>query len=130
MSTLAPVSAPTPALGGPALRAFFAVAHAWRLTEADQRAVLGHPSAAQWSQWQTEGATEVDEVALVRISHVLAIYRALHTLFPQAAQADAWLQRPNQAPGFAGRSAAQRLGSGELSDLVAVRRHLDAQVNG
>jgi len=37
------------------------------------------------------------------------------------------MRRPNTAAPFAGRSALERMTGGDISDLYAVRRFLDAQ---
>ena len=62
-----------------------------------------------------------------RISYLLGIYKALQMLFPEPAQADAWVKKPNQAPLFGGRSALERMLGGQVADLYVVRQYLDAQ---
>ena len=61
-----------------------------------------------------------------RVSYVLGIYRALHTIFPDQEQADGWLRRPNASALFKGRPALVLMCSGRLEDLASVRAHLDA----
>jgi len=63
-----------------------------------------------------------------RISYVLGIYGALHSLFVDAGQADGWIKRSNLAPLFCGCSALERMLAGHVADLYLVRRHLDAQL--
>ena len=58
---------------------------------------------------------------------MLGIYKALRILLPPDESADAWIRKPNAAPLFGGRSALERLVSGNVSDLYEVRRYLDAQ---
>jgi hypothetical protein len=65
-----------------------------------------------------------------RISYVLGIYKALQVLLPDAAAADGWVRRPNAAPPFGGRSALERMLSGNVADLFLVRQYLDAQRAG
>lgn len=55
---------------------------------------------------------------------MLGIFNALSILFPAAAQADAWLRRPNTAPIFGGRSALDHLMSANVADLYVVRSYL------
>lgn len=64
---------------------------------------------------------------LERISYILGIYKALHLLFADRAQADGWVRRPNAALMFGGRSALERMLAGDVADLHAVRQYLDAQ---
>jgi hypothetical protein len=61
------------------------------------------------------------------LSYLLGIYKALQLLFKEPAAADAWLRRPNDAPLFGGRSALDRMLSGQVSDLFLVRQYLDAE---
>ncbi|MGZ5042379.1 MAG: MbcA/ParS/Xre antitoxin family protein, partial [Usitatibacter sp.] len=64
---------------------------------------------------------------LERISYVLGIYKALQMLLPSDEAADAWIRKPNAAPLFGGRSAIERMLSGNVADLYEVRRYLDGQ---
>ena len=62
-----------------------------------------------------------------RISYLLGIFKALELLFPDPTRADAWIRRANDAAPFGGRSALDRMLSGNVSDLFVVRSYLDAQ---
>jgi hypothetical protein len=122
-----PQSLPVDELGGPALRSFFAMADHWNLRVADQRKLLGDPPESTFYKWkrQQDGALARD--VLERISYLLGIWKNLQILFPDTAQADAWLHKPNQASLFGGHSALQRMLSGNVADLYVVRQYLDAQ---
>lgn len=65
---------------------------------------------------------------LERISLVVGIYGALHTLFPDREQADTWIHRTNHAAGFDGRSASELMAEGQLAGLQAVRAYLERQI--
>lgn len=52
---------------------------------------------------------------------------ALRTLFRIG---DAWIRKPSDAPLFGGRSALDRMLSGQVADLFVVRRHIDARRGG
>jgi hypothetical protein len=125
---------PTPAdrqLSGPALRAFFRVATLWGLDTAQERTLLGNPPASTFFKWKKEPqAANLSRDVLERISYVLGIFKALQILLPDAARADAWLTRPNDAPLFRGQSALERMLGGNVSDLFVVRQYLDAQRGG
>jgi hypothetical protein len=114
-------------LGGPALRAFFALAERWKLRAAEQRTLLGEPPESTYFKWkkQQEGALSRDVIE--RISYLLGIWKDLQILFPDPAQADAWVRKPNDAPLFGGQSALDRMLSGNVADLYVVRQYLDAQ---
>ena len=115
------------ALAGPALRAFFRLAEAWKLRIAEQRRLLGDPAESTFYKWKRAQEGTPGRDTLERISYLLGIWKALQILFPDPAQADAWLHRPNQAPPFGGRSALERMLSGNVADLYVVRQYLDAQ---
>ena len=125
-----PATRPVRDLSGPALRAFFRIAEAWRLSAAQERALLGNPPSSTFFKWKKDQAGNVSRDVLERISYVLGIYKALQILFPEAARADAWVGRPNTAPLFQGQSALERMLGGNVSDLFVVRQYLDAQRGG
>ena len=55
------------------------------------------------------------------------IYKSLQILIPDARAADEWVRKPNAAPPFGGRSALERMLSGQVADLYVVRQYLDAE---
>jgi len=111
----------------PALLAFVGIAKAWSLTEAEQSAILGQPMNAVLAALNEDGVSELRPDTLERVSYVLGIYRALHTIFPNQQQADRWVSRPNTAVLFEGAPALALLCSGRAADLAAVRQYLEAQ---
>ncbi|MEO8137379.1 MAG: MbcA/ParS/Xre antitoxin family protein [Betaproteobacteria bacterium] len=122
-----PVATPASAPGGPALRAFFAIAEQWGLRIAEQRQLLGDPPESTFYKWKREREAVLGRDVLERISYLLGIYKSLQILFPDPERADAWVRRPNTAPTFSGQSALQRMLSGNVADLYVVRQYLDAQ---
>jgi hypothetical protein len=122
-----PHALPVDELGGPALRSFFGLADRWNLRIADQRKLLGDPPESTFYKWKRQQAGAPGRDTIERISYLLCIWKNLQILFPDTAQADAWLHKPNQAPLFGGHSALQRMLSGNVADLYVVRQYLDAQ---
>lgn len=114
-------------LAAPALRTFFRLAERWNLRVAEQRRLLGDPPESTFYKWKRERDGTLSRDTLERISYLLGIFKALAILFPQADRADAWLRKPNTAPAFGGKSALERMLSGNVADLYAVRQYLDAQ---
>ncbi|HEU0153524.1 MAG TPA: MbcA/ParS/Xre antitoxin family protein [Arenimonas sp.] len=127
---IAPDTPPLADAGGAALRAFFRIAEAWGLKGTEARRLLGDPPESTFYKWkkQQDGAPGRD--VLERISYLLGIFKALAILFPEPARADAWIRRPNSAGPFGGRSALERMLSGNVADLYVVRSYLDAQRGG
>ncbi|MCF3468840.1 antitoxin Xre/MbcA/ParS toxin-binding domain-containing protein [Stenotrophomonas maltophilia] len=112
-------------LAGPAIRAFAQIADAWSLTEQEQSAILGQSKEVAFAS--LHAGVDLHPETFERISHVLAIYRALHTIFPSRLQADVWIRRPNTAEVFKGNPALLLMCSGRLEDLSLVREYLNSQ---
>ena len=118
---------PAEPLAAPALRSFFRLAEAWKLRAAEQRRLLGDPPESTFYKWKREQDGSLGRDTLERISYLLGIWKSLQILFPDPAQADAWLHKPNAASLFGGHSALKRMLSGNVADLYVVRQYLDAQ---
>ncbi len=113
--------------GGAGLRAFANIAEAWGLTVAEQLKLLGIASRSTFFKWRREREPRLPQDTLERLSYLLGIYKALQILLPDARAADEWVRRPNDAPPFGGRSALERMLSGQVADLYVVRQYLDAE---
>jgi uncharacterized protein (DUF2384 family) len=122
-----PPPEPLRALGAPGLRAFARIAELWQLSVAEQMRLLGVRSRSTWFKWRKDPAVQLPQDTLERLSYLLGIYKALQLLFKEPQAADAWLRRPNDAALFGGRSALDRMLSGQVSDLFLVRQYLDAE---
>ena len=112
-------------LTGPALRTFFRIANAWKLKEHEQMRLLGLDNRSTFQSWKRGAVAAIPKDALERISYVMGIYKGLHILLPQSA--DDWVRKPNKSPVFGGRSALDRMASGNVADLYLVRQYIDAQ---
>lgn len=109
------------------LRAFIRIAGLWGLTVDEQLILLGAPPRSTFFSWRkSPERANLSRDTLERISNILGIYKALQILFPEPSAADAWVRKPNAAAPFAGRPALDRMLAGNVSDLNAVRRYLDA----
>ncbi len=106
-----------------AKRAFFRIMDAWDVTDVDARILLGQPSRTTLYAWKKGEGGDFSHDTLERVSYVLGIYKALQLLFPNPAQADAWMNKPNDA--FGGRSALAHAMGGRVVDLAHIRRYLD-----
>ncbi len=113
--------------GGAGLRAFTHIAERWGLTVADQLSLLGIASRSTFFKWRREREPRLPQDTLERLSYLLGIYKALQILLPDPQAADEWVRKPNNAPPFGGRSALERMLSGQVADLFIVRQYLDAQ---
>ena len=117
-------------MSGPALRTFFRIAAAWKLSVDEQMTLLGLTTRSTYFKWKKGEDAILPKDTLERISYILGIYKALQILLPDPAAADAWVRQPNDAPTFAGGSALDRMLSGRVADLYVVRQYLDAERSG
>ena len=125
MATAAAKTIDRKGLTGPALRTFFNIADAWDLNEGEQMAILGLDSRSTLQNWKRGEVAALPKDALERISYVMGIYKGLQILVPQTA--DKWVRKPNKARLFAGKSALDRMMSGNVADLYVVRQYIDGQ---
>src|SRR5690349_15578427 len=114
-------------LGGPGLRAFVNIAEAWGLNIAEQLQLLGIGSRSTFFKWRRETAPRLPRDTLERLSYLLGIYKSLQILLPDPKAADEWVRKPNDAAPFGGRSALDRMLSGQVADLYVVRQYLDTE---
>lgn len=106
---------------------FLALADRWGLNVDEQLKLLGNPARSTYFKWKKDGSALPDD-ARERLSNLLAVYKALEILFPQAEHAEGWLSRPNRF--FQGRTAMDVMLDGHLADILKVRAYVDAQRGG
>ncbi|MGH6947770.1 MAG: MbcA/ParS/Xre antitoxin family protein [Kiloniellales bacterium] len=118
-------------LSGPGLRTFLDIAGLWGLSEAERLMVLGLPGRSTYFGWIARARDGRDLVlpvdALLRISGVLGVHKALRILFGDSTEdALAWLRGPHDAPQFGGQPPMALLVNGTQDGIMLVRRYLDA----
>ena len=119
----------TPAAAEAALRTFWRLADAWKLTTAEQTTLLGVARTTLY-QWKAGRVGPLDRHVLERLSYLFGIYAALQILLPVSERANEWIRKPNTAPFLAGASALDRMLGGQVADLFLVRQYLDAERGG
>ena len=87
-------------------------------------------ASSTFYKWKGGDVTTLPQDVLERISYIFGIYSALQVLLPKPEAADGWIKKPNTAPLFGGKSALDRMLSGQVADLYVVRQYLDAQRGG
>lgn len=105
-------------------RAFVNLADRWGLTDDQAAVLLGDISVRTFRRWKAGnlGRAGVDTAA--RLSNLMGIHKALRLLFKEPTRGYGWIKRPNDA--FGGQSALDIMLHGQLTDLMRVRRYLDA----
>jgi hypothetical protein len=117
-------------LASAGLKAFFRLADLWHLSTPEQMTLLGLSARSTFFHWRRTPPAVLPKDSLERISYLLGIYKALQILLPNEQAADQWVRQPNDAPLLGGRSALDRMLSGNVADLFLVRQYLDAQRGG
>ena len=112
---------------GAMLRAAVQLFGKWRLTD-DQSAVLLDLPLRTYRRWKAGDAGRIDRDKRARLSYLMGINKALRLIFREAERGYGWIKAANAA--FGGASALQVMLGGELTDLMRVRRYLDAERGG
>lgn len=113
-----------------AAHTFENIVSAWGLRQKEAMALLGYDDSTRstYYRWKKDPAcVNLPKEKLERLSYIFGIYKALQVLLPNSDSADGWIKKPNTAPLFNGKSALDRMLSGNVSDLYVVRQYLDAQ---
>lgn len=116
-----------------ALRTFFNIVRDWKLNSEQAMALLGFDERTRstFFKWKREPeSARLTKEKLERLSYIFGIYKDLQILLPRPESAHQWIHRPNDATPFGGRSALDRMLSGNVADLYVVRQYLDAQRGG
>jgi uncharacterized protein (DUF2384 family) len=111
-----------------AIRAFFSLVSHWKLRDEDARGLLGGISNGSFYQLKRTAKT-LDQDKLTRISLLVGIFKALNILY-STKLADAWVERPNTNPIFAGQSPLNYMLKGGVPSMMRVRQLLDARRGG
>ena len=96
----------------------------WDLTD-EQAATLLDMPVRTYRRWKAEGPGRISRDGAARLSNLMGIHKALRIIFSEDRRGYAWIKADNAA--FAGASALDIMLGGELTDLMRVRRYLDAE---
>ena len=99
----------------------------WELTD-EQAATLLDMPVRSFRRWKAEGPGRISRDGRARLSNLMGIHKALRIIFSEPQRGYAWVRAGNSA--FAGASAIDVMLGGELTDLMRVRRYLDAERGG
>ena len=99
----------------------------WDLTD-EQAATLLDMPVRTYRRWKADGPGRASRDGRARLSNLMGIHKALRIIFSEPQRGYAWVKACNTA--FAGSSALEVMLGGELTDLMRVRRYLDATRGG
>jgi hypothetical protein len=94
----------------------------------DQATTLLDLPRRTFARWKAGGVGRIGRDGRARLSNLMGIHKALRIVFNEPPRGYAWIKAPNDA--FGGRSALDIMFGGELTDLMRVRRYLDAERGG
>lgn len=118
-------------VAGVLLGTIFRIFDAWGVTGAQQMKLLGLINEKTLYNWKKHPEkAKLSPDLIERASYILGIYKALQILFPTAENADGWMTTGNDNPMFNGQRPLERMLTGYMTDLAAVRFHLDAVRGG
>ncbi|MBT2134142.1 DUF2384 domain-containing protein [Croceibacterium sp. LX-88] len=99
----------------------------WGLTD-EQAATLLDMPVRTYRRWKAEGPGRVSRDGRARLSNLMGVHKALRIIFAEPQRAYGWIRAANAA--FGGASALDVMLGGELTDIMRVRRYLDAERGG
>ena len=99
----------------------------WELTD-EQAATLLDMPVRSFRRWKADGPGRITRDGCARLSNIMGIHKALRINFSEAQRGYAWIKAGNAV--FAGSSALDVMLGGELTDIMRVRRYLDATRGG
>ena len=99
----------------------------WKITDEQAATLLGLP-VRTYKRWKAGDLGRITRDGKARLSNIMGIHKALRIIFSEPQRAYTWIKAPNTA--FGGRTAFDIMLGGELTDLMRVRRYLDAERGG
>lgn len=106
-------------------RATVALFQRWDLPDNQAAILLGDISVRTFQRWKDGEYGRVGIDLAARMSNLLGIHKALRLLFVDKERGYGWVRRASDD--FAGHSALEIMLGGQITDLMRVRRYLDAQ---
>lgn len=99
----------------------------WNITD-DEAAILLDLPVRTYRRWKAGDLGRLDRDGKARLSNIIGIHKALRIIFREPQRSYAWIKAPSAA--FGNRTALDIMLGGELTDLMRVRRYLDAERGG
>lgn len=110
--------------GGAMLRAVFNLFGKWDITDEEAAVLLDLP-VRTYRRWKAGQPGRLDRDMKARLSNLLGIHKALRIIFSEPDRTYVWIKAQNTA--FGDRSALDVMLGGDLTDLMRVRRYVDAE---
>jgi hypothetical protein len=136
MTVLLPVTTDAPEFSGAPItdaeaeamfRAALDLFRLWRLRDEEAALLLDLP-VRTFARWKSGAIGRIGRDGKARLSNLMGIHKALRLIFREPQRGYDWIDAPNEA--FGGRSARDVMTGGDLTDIMRVRRYLDAERGG
>jgi len=127
VNTSPPEFSPTPITDEEAAAMFRAALNLfrlWNITDEEAAILLDLP-VRTYRRWKAGDLGRLDRDGKARLSNIMGIHKALRIIFREPQRSHTWIKAPNAA--FGNRTALDIMLGGELTDLMRVRRYLDAE---
>lgn len=96
----------------------------WEVSDAEAAVLLDLP-ARTYARWKAGEIGRLGRDGKARLSNLMGMHKALRLIFREPERGYRWIKAANSA--FGDRSALEVMLGGELTDLMRVRRYLDAE---
>lgn len=113
--------------GGAMFRAALNLFRRWDVSD-EQAATLLDLPVRTYRRWKAGEIGRLDRDKKARLSNLMGIHKALRLIFVEPQRGYDWMSKANDA--FGDRSALDVMLGGELTDLMRIRRYLDAERGG
>lgn len=105
-------------------RAALSLFQLWGIADEQGARLLDLP-VRTYRRWKAGEIGRIGRDGRARLSNLMGIHKALRITFAERQRGYQWIKAPNTA--FGGQSALEVMLGGELTDLMRVRRYLDAE---
>ncbi|ALI54137.1 MbcA/ParS/Xre antitoxin family protein [Celeribacter marinus] len=110
--------------GGAMLRAVLNLFGKWDITDEEAAVLLDLP-VRTYRRWKAGQPGRINRDMKARLSNLLGVHKALRIIFSEPDRTYGWIKARNTA--FGDRSALNIMLGGDLTDLMRVRRYVDAE---
>lgn len=112
------------AMNNVAVKIFMRLIDEWQLDENEARQTFSWLSDQDYADWCNAKLDSESQQLLEMVSHLMAIYKLSHQVFPEPEQANAWINKPNT--NLSGNSAINMIQNEGIKGAVKVRTLLEA----
>ncbi len=99
----------------------------WGVADTEAAILLDLPTRS-FARWKTGLTGRIGRDQKARLSNLMGIHKALRIIFLDPARGYAWVRMPNTV--FYGQTPLAIMLGGDLTDIMRIRRYLDAERGG